>query len=138
MAVSKEQVESTLKSKLNPSHLDVIDTSGGTHAMLSNVGYGGAMAATWCYGVSTTERHAIAPWRRHIRYLITLVASCGASYSIEIVSQEFEGKRLLERHRLVNAALAEEMKHIHALSITKAVTPDQWKVQEAKKSQQDA
>ena len=66
------------------------------------------------------------------------VASCGASYSIEIVSQEFEGKRLLERHRLVNAALAEEMKHIHALSITKAVTPDKWKEQEAKKSQQDA
>ncbi|XP_042021564.1 protein BOLA2-like [Salvia splendens] len=92
MAVSKEQVESTLKSKLNPSHLDVIDTSGG----------------------------------------------CGASYSIEIVSQEFEGKRLLERHRLVNSALAEEMKHIHALSITKAVTPDQWKEHEAKKSQQDA
>uniref|UniRef100_A0A6N2M9G8 BolA-like protein n=1 Tax=Salix viminalis TaxID=40686 RepID=A0A6N2M9G8_SALVM len=84
MGVTKEQVESTLKSKLSPSHLEVIDTSGG----------------------------------------------CGASFAIEIVSEQFEGKRLLERHRLVNAALEEEMKEIHALSIKKAVTPAQWKQQQ--------
>ncbi|CAK7328515.1 unnamed protein product [Dovyalis caffra] len=83
MGVTKEQVESTLKSKLNPSHLEVVDTSGG----------------------------------------------CGASFAIEIVSEQFEGKRLLERHRLVNAALEEEMKEIHALSIKKSVTPAQWKQQ---------
>ncbi|CAA0834164.1 Protein BOLA2 [Striga hermonthica] len=88
MAVTKEQLISTLNSKLNPSHLDVIDTSGG----------------------------------------------CGASFSIEIVSEQFEGKRLLERHRLVNAALVEEMKQIHALSITKALTPEQWSQQGAQKS----
>ncbi|OAY36035.1 protein BOLA2 [Manihot esculenta] len=89
MGVTKEQVESTLKSKLNPSHLEIIDTSGG----------------------------------------------CGASFAIEIVSEQFEGKRLLERHRLVNAALEEEMKEIHALSIKKAVTPGQWKQQlESEKS----
>ncbi|KAI5604251.1 hypothetical protein POPTR_001G309200v4 [Populus trichocarpa] len=84
MGVTKELVESTLKSKLNPSHLEVVDTSGG----------------------------------------------CGASFAIEIVSEQFEGKRLLERHRLVNAALVEEMKEIHALSIKKAVTPAQWKQQQ--------
>lgn len=27
---------------------------------------------------------------------------------------------------MVNAALSEEMKEIHALSITKALTPNQW------------
>ncbi|KAL5724079.1 BolA-like protein 2 [Ranunculus cassubicifolius] len=54
---------------------------------------------------------------------------CGASFAIEIVTEQFEGKRLLERHRLVNAALAEEMKEIHALSIAKALTPSQWKDQ---------
>jgi hypothetical protein len=37
---------------------------------------------------------------------------------------------LLERHRLVNAALEEEMKEIHALSIKKALTPEQWKQQQ--------
>ncbi|XP_010520265.1 PREDICTED: protein BOLA2-like [Tarenaya hassleriana] len=52
---------------------------------------------------------------------------CGASFDVEIVSEQFEGKRLIERHRMVNAALEEEMKEIHALSIKKAQTPQQWK-----------
>ncbi|XP_072077970.1 protein BOLA2-like [Arachis hypogaea] len=77
----KLQVESCLKSKLNPTHLEVVDTSGG----------------------------------------------CGASFVVDIVSEEFEGKRILERHRMVNAALEEEMKEIHTLSVKKAVTPEQWK-----------
>ncbi|KAK2384796.1 protein BOLA1, chloroplastic [Trifolium repens] len=84
MGVTKEQVESSLNSKLNPSHLEVTDISGG----------------------------------------------CGSSFAIEIVSEQFEGKRLLERHRMVNAALEEEMKEIHALSVKKAVTPEQWKKQQ--------
>ena len=42
-----------------------------------------------------------------------------------IVSQSFAGKSSLERHRMVFAALAEEMKGpIHALSL-KTFTPDQ-------------
>lgn len=49
---------------------------------------------------------------------------------VSIVSDQFEGKRLLERHRMVNSALTEEMKEIHALSITKALTPEQWKQQQ--------
>jgi stress-induced morphogen len=83
--VSKASVEATLTTKLQPVHLDVVDTSGG----------------------------------------------CGASFDIQVVSAAFEGKRLLERHRLVNAALSEEMKEIHALSIQKALTPQQWKEQQA-------
>ncbi|VFQ96079.1 unnamed protein product [Cuscuta campestris] len=55
---------------------------------------------------------------------------CGACFQIEIVSQQFEGKRLLERHRMVNAALGEKMKEIHALSITKALTPEKWQQQQ--------
>ncbi|XWS44781.1 hypothetical protein CRYUN_Cryun15aG0077800 [Craigia yunnanensis] len=93
MGVTKDEVECSLTSKLKPSHLEVIDTSGG----------------------------------------------CGASFAIEIVSEQFEGKRLLERHRIVNAALEEEMKQIHALSIKKALTPEQWKQQqESEKSKSDA
>ncbi|XP_008785827.1 protein BOLA2 [Phoenix dactylifera] len=84
MGVAKEDVESALTSALKPSHLEVIDTSGG----------------------------------------------CGARFEIEIVSEQFEGKRLLERHRLVNGALAEQMNHIHALSIKKALTPSQWNPQQ--------
>lgn len=63
---------------------------------------------------------------------------CGASYTVEIVSEQFEGKRLLERHRMVNAALTVEMKDIHALSITKALTPEQWKKQQESDSQSAA
>lgn len=73
-------VETTLTTNLQPTYLNVIDTSGG----------------------------------------------CGASFSIEVVSAQFEGKKLLERHRMVNSALAEELKEIHALSIKKAITPQQW------------
>ena len=50
---------------------------------------------------------------------------------MEIVSKEFEGKRLLDRHRMVNSALEKEMQEIHALSIKKALTPDQWAQQQA-------
>ncbi|GAB2283206.1 BolA-like protein 2 [Dionaea muscipula] len=85
MGVTKKEVETSLTSKLNPTHLEVIDTSGG----------------------------------------------CGSSFAIEIVSEQFDGKRLLERHRLVNAALENEMKEIHALSIKKALTPEQWKQQQS-------
>ncbi|CBI37605.3 hypothetical protein VitviT2T_005851 [Vitis vinifera] len=92
MGVTKEDVESSLTSVMNPSHLEVIDTSGG----------------------------------------------CGASFAIEIVSEQFEGKRLLERHRMVNAALQEELKQIHALSIKKALTPEQWKQQQEAENSQPA
>ncbi|KAH9669310.1 protein BOLA2 [Citrus sinensis] len=62
--------------------------------------------------------------------VIDTSGGCGAKFEIEIVSEQFEGKRLLARHRLVNAALEEEMKQIHALSIKKAMTPEQWKQQQ--------
>lgn len=62
--------------------------------------------------------------------VIDTSGGCGASFAIEIVSEQFEGKRLLERHRMVNAALEKEMKEIHALSIKKALTQEQWKQQQ--------
>ena len=35
---------------------------------------------------------------------------CGAKFSVVIVSDVFDGKPLLQRHRLVNAVLEEELK----------------------------
>ena len=69
---------------------------------------------------------------------VHVVSRCGASFAIEIVSEQFEGKRLLERHRMVNAALQEELKQIHALSIKKALTPEQWKQQQEAENSQPA
>ncbi|KAK4359912.1 hypothetical protein RND71_022141 [Anisodus tanguticus] len=106
MGVTKEQVESSLTSKLNPSHL------------------GCGVVGMGLQGWGEDEE------------VIDDSGGCGAKFSIVIVAEQFEGKRLLERHRMVNGALVEEMKEIHALSITKAVTPEQWKQQqESEKSQ---
>ena len=52
-------------------------------------------------------------------------AGGGTHFTIEIVSAFFTDKKLLERHRLVYAALQEGLKtHIHALAI-KAYTPSE-------------
>ena len=46
-------------------------------------------------------------------------------FSVEIVSSEFSGKKLVERHRMVYAALSEGLKtHIHALAI-RAMAPEE-------------
>ena len=47
-------------------------------------------------------------------------------FKVIVVSTAFEGKSLIQRHRLVNQALEKELKEsIHALSI-QARTPAQW------------
>lgn len=50
----------------------------------------------------------------------------GGHYNVTIVSPKFIDKSLIERHRLVYAALSEAMRGaIHALSI-KALTPEEF------------
>jgi len=47
-------------------------------------------------------------------------------FKVVVVSPEFAGKNLLARHRLINAALADELKNsIHALAIH-TYTEDEW------------
>src|SRR4029079_12419587 len=47
-------------------------------------------------------------------------------FKVLVVSPAFEGRSLIERHRAVNAALADELKGgVHALTI-RALTPAQW------------
>jgi len=55
---------------------------------------------------------------------------CGTSFSTVIVSEKFNGKPLLQRHRMVNSALEEELKSIHALTM-KTWTPEQWEKQKS-------
>lgn len=84
--------------------------------------------------------------------VLDVSGGCGQSYEVAVVSAHFEGKRLIERHRLVshlcccctvqtpntrthtchtqiNAALKELMPEIHALSIKRAWTPEQQQQQ---------
>ncbi|HVW52575.1 MAG TPA: BolA family protein [Trinickia sp.] len=50
----------------------------------------------------------------------------GQHFFATIVSDAFEGKRLIQRHQLVYAALGERMRQeIHALSM-KTLTPAEW------------
>ncbi|XP_061394200.1 bolA-like protein 2 [Musca vetustissima] len=57
---------------------------------------------------------------------------CGAKFSVIIVSEKFKGLKMLQKHRLVNTVLAEELKEIHAFS-QKSYTPEEWeKVQQEK------
>eukprot|EP00798_Chlamydomonas_sp_ICE-L_P023177 gene23177-30389_t len=50
---------------------------------------------------------------------------CGLAYEVFIVSPKFEGLSLIQRHRLINGALEEEMQQVHAMSIKKCWTPAQ-------------
>ena len=49
--------------------------------------------------------------------------SAGGHYSVTVVSDKFQGKNLIERHRMVYAALAGLRTEIHALAI-KALTKE--------------
>jgi acid stress-induced BolA-like protein IbaG/YrbA len=50
----------------------------------------------------------------------------GQHFFATIVSEAFEGKRLIQRHQLVYAALGDRMREeIHALSM-KTLTPAEW------------
>jgi BolA protein len=53
-------------------------------------------------------------------------AAGGGHYELTIVSAAFAGKNTLARHRMVMALFADLIPHpIHALSIKKALTPDE-------------
>ncbi|KAJ3047968.1 hypothetical protein HK097_010999 [Rhizophlyctis rosea] len=54
---------------------------------------------------------------------------CGQSFEVIIVSTLFEGKSSLQRHRLVNDSIKEEIAQIHAFS-QKTYTPEQWAKQQ--------
>ncbi|MDP2600053.1 MAG: BolA family protein [Deltaproteobacteria bacterium] len=53
-------------------------------------------------------------------------------FKLLIVSASFEGKTLMERHRMVYSLLAQELKEeIHALAL-KTCTPPEWEKQNKK------
>jgi acid stress-induced BolA-like protein IbaG/YrbA len=49
----------------------------------------------------------------------------GRHFEAVIVSKAFEGKGMLQQHRLVYQVLGDRMEKIHALSM-KTLTPEQW------------
>jgi len=49
----------------------------------------------------------------------------GRHFQAVIVSKAFEGKGMLQQHKLVYQAIGDRMEQIHALSM-KTLTPEQW------------
>ena len=60
------------------------------------------------------------------------VSGDGRHFDAVVVSEDFEGRSMLERHRMVYAALGDrfDTEAVHALSM-KTYTPRQWKVLKA-------
>lgn len=58
---------------------------------------------------------------------------CGAAFELVVVSAKFEGVKLLERHRMVHAALGDITKAVHALT-AKTHTPAEWEAKQAKEA----
>ncbi|KAL0951557.1 hypothetical protein HGRIS_008239 [Hohenbuehelia grisea] len=56
---------------------------------------------------------------------------CGENYSIILVSEAFEGKSTLARHRWINELLKSEIEQMHAFS-QKTFTPKQYEAYLAK------
>jgi len=55
---------------------------------------------------------------------------CGTSFSAVVVSPQFQGKPRLQQQRMVNAAIADELKQIHAFTM-KTFNPEAWKKKNA-------
>lgn len=53
---------------------------------------------------------------------------CGQAFAVIIVSDVFQGKNKLTRHRMVNNALREEISQIHAFT-QKVFTTEEWEAQ---------
>ncbi|KIK56196.1 hypothetical protein GYMLUDRAFT_174664 [Collybiopsis luxurians FD-317 M1] len=60
-------------------------------------------------------------------------SGCGENYSIILVSEAFEGKNTLARHRFVNDLLKIQIAQMHAFS-QKTFTPKQYQEFLAKKA----
>ncbi|KAL1770641.1 hypothetical protein HispidOSU_006273, partial [Sigmodon hispidus] len=61
----------------------------------------------------------------HVEVEDTIHNRCATSFRVLVVWAEFEGKPLLQRHRLRNECLAKVLLRIHAFE-QKTLTPEQW------------
>ena len=79
--------------------------------------------------ITTTLQSAFSPVFLDVvdeSYKHAVPVGTESHFKITVVSERFEGVKLLERHRLVNDALASEFAAgLHALSIS-AKAPSQW------------
>lgn len=76
----------------------------------------------------------------HIKQFIAAAIPCthlqvdgdGQHFYVTVVSEQFNDKKLLERHRHIKDLLKNKLhsNEVHALSIVKALTPEEWEKQQ--------
>ncbi|KAF8525582.1 bola-like protein [Hysterangium stoloniferum] len=66
--------------------------------------------------------------------IIDQSSGCGENYAVFIVSEAFEGKMTLARHRMINELLKDQIAQMHAFS-QKTLTPKQYAAQLEKEKQ---
>ncbi|PPQ69359.1 hypothetical protein CVT25_004751 [Psilocybe cyanescens] len=60
-------------------------------------------------------------------------SGCGENYAIVLVSEAFQGKTTLARHRMINELLKDQIAQMHAFS-QKTYTPKQYEDLQANQS----
>ncbi len=79
--------------------------------------------------IETKLAHAFAPSHLAVMnesHMHSVPPNSETHFKVVVVSDAFDGKRLVARHQAVNATLADELAGpVHALSI-QAHTPDEW------------
>ncbi|HAS6348680.1 TPA: BolA/IbaG family iron-sulfur metabolism protein [Vibrio vulnificus] len=82
--------------------------------------------------IETKLHHTFEPSHLSVvneSYMHNVPPGSESHFKVIVVSDLFEGKRLIARHRLVNQALANELENnIHALAIH-TYTVQEWKLQ---------
>ena len=58
-------------------------------------------------------------------YMHNVPEGSESHFKVTVVSAEFDGQRLIGRHRMINKALSDELQTIHALAIH-TLTPDEY------------
>ena len=112
MSTMMKRVETAIVSKLtaalNPVHFEVFEKSSKAVCV-----YFVLMTSFGFQVINESYKHSVP-------------AGSESHFKVVVVSDKFEGMPLIQRHRLVNAVLEDELKNdVHALSI-QAKTPLQW------------
>ncbi|EDV21197.1 uncharacterized protein TRIADDRAFT_60160 [Trichoplax adhaerens] len=74
-----------------------------------------------CHGeqhISSILKDTVNPSYLEVR---DISGGCGSMYEILIQSDNFKGKSIIQQHRMVKEALAEEIKNMHGLTIRTSV-----------------
>ena len=121
-SVTEDSIRTALADRLQVVHVEVQDMSGMN------------------FPCASPDVMAPAPeprdvfWQRvcHLGLTQNLIwtGGCGQAFTTLIVSPVFAGKNSLKRHRLVNAALKDEIAQIHAWT-ARCQTPEEWEKEKA-------